>query len=332
MTARCAIVLAEGDALYGTEVAALLLTTKLREHVFLFHSMRRKLHIDIAGRSGDGFFKKLRNVWNIFFASKCDVVISCNHHFSVLACVLRLVTRRPVICWEHSEFGYAADYLHKLKRSTYRFASAVVVVNKSDLDFWSQINPNTYLIHNFVPICSVASAEGERISSVACKDVDVVYVGRDSPERGIDLLEEILVRLDDISTTSLSICLAGGTFEGIARRKFKKLDVCIIPYTENAISVVASGTVYINPARTEAFGISMFQASRLGKPVIAWEHTAGSRELATYEGFKGIHPFACEEFALAVFDQTKKANQFASKYSEKEIVDAWEEVLSECQK
>lgn len=322
---KVAIVFAEGSALYGTERAALALKQYYNIVEFEFHSIFQKLESRVSGYDGGSPFRILGLFVKLFIKSKFKYIISCNHHFSSIACIISVITKRKVICWEHSENGFAKTYLKLIKKIAYRFADKIVVVNSSDYQYWKKVNSQTFLIPNFLFL----KEESEYIAQpIEQKSFDILYCGRASFERGFDILPKIFLELSKISQEKLNICLIGEGLQSLTKLSNEKIQIKAYDYVNNIMPYISRSRVYINPARSESFGLSMYQARVMGVPVVSWSHTSAAKDLQGERGVYLVQAYDFRSFALTLLEnvQLKLLNN-TFLHENDEIIEGWNKVL-----
>jgi glycosyltransferase involved in cell wall biosynthesis len=322
---KVAIVFAEGSALYGTERAALALKQYYNAVEFQFYSIFQKLDSRVSGYDGGTSFRIIGLFVKLFIKSKFKYIISCNHHFSSIACIISVITKRKVICWEHSENGFAKTYLKLIKKIAYRFADKIVVVNSSDYQYWKKVNSQTFLIPNFLFL----KEESEYIAQpIEQKSIDILYCGRASFERGFDILPKIFLELSKLSQEKLNICLIGSGFQTLISLSNEKIQIKIIDYVNNIAPYLSKSCVYINPARSESFGLSMYQARAMGVPVVSWSHTSAAKDLQGQQGVYLVQNYDFRDFALTLLNamHLESLNNTFSQEIDK-IIELWNKVL-----
>ncbi|HLC46790.1 MAG TPA: glycosyltransferase family 4 protein [Candidatus Nanoarchaeia archaeon] len=161
---------------------------------------------------------------------------------------------------------------------------------------------------------------------------NVLFIGRFSKDKGIDLLPELIEHVMEIKdATFTAICpftSTGGELKEI-RSLISRLEKCykerlrIITasqHQEKLIKLYQESQVYIQPSKYESFGLCILEAMAIGRPVVAF-NVGGIPEVIGDSGFVTNNK---KEFIYKVkqlldnkkdcVDIGKKANQRAKKF------------------
>lgn len=136
----------------------------------------------------------------------------------------------------------------------------------------------------------------ELFSYAPIKKKNVLFVGRFSKEKGIDLFPKIIPEIMSVNNTTLTIVCPhkglGGELKEIRESLQKQQDtykerLIIIekPQVQEVIrKLYKNCQVYIQPSKYESFGLCILEAMATGRPVIAF-NVGGIPEVIGNEGF-----------------------------------------------
>ena len=128
------------------------------------------------------------------------------------------------------------------------------------------------------------------------KKKNVLFVGRFSKEKGIELLPEIISRVMSIKNATFTLVCPHGPLDGELK---KIMDTLIeqkkrfggrIDMIEQALeqeelrNLYRTSQVYIQPSKYESFGLCLLEAMATGRPVISF-NVGGVPEVITDSGF-----------------------------------------------
>lgn len=112
---------------------------------------------------------------------------------------------------------------------------------------------------------------------------NVLFIGRFSKEKGIDLMprliEEVMALKDSSFTAVCTYATLGGELEEIRKvlteqeKKYgNRLNIITTPQSQdNLIDLYKKCQVYIQPSKYESFGLCILEAMAIGRPVIAFK-------------------------------------------------------------
>ena len=125
---------------------------------------------------------------------------------------------------------------------------------------------------------------------------NVLFIGRFSKDKGIDLLPELIEQIMMIKDATFTAVCPYNSAEGelkeirelIAKLEQKyeeRLKIITIPqYQEKLIKLYQKSQVYIQPSRYESFGLCILEAMATGRPVVAF-NVGGIPEVIGDAGF-----------------------------------------------
>ena len=314
-------VLADGHKLYGTEVAVLRLLKKLdNKNQLSVCSIKSTLHDEFLPWQKELEGHALYRLIYLAFWSSEKTIVSANHHASVILLILSILSRKKIICWEHSEHNFAKSYMQFLKMFLYRLAFAIITVNERDKIYWGRKNKNVFKIWNF---------SNDKPVTPQPKSIDLLYIGRFSPERGQKYFNDIFDALYEIDTTPLNISLVGDTFDKIAKKHFDNNNISIIPYSHKIEHFFSQSRCYINPAQYESFGLSVYEALLNDLSVVAWDNTASAAEFRSERSFVAVEFDNVKQFAAAINRCLKYPVTQRAKNQDDQSAKMWQRLIFE---
>ncbi|AJC71445.1 glycosyl transferase family 1 [Thermococcus guaymasensis DSM 11113] len=209
----------------------------------------------------------------------------------------------------------------------------IAVSWKTRLDLLSAgLRKPVSLVPNGVDVEFIRSVPPDELES------DVIFVGRLIPEKGVDLLLKVLVKvkeeLPDVRAVIVGDGPERGRLELIARNLGLEKNVLFmgfLPY-ERVIALMKASKVFVLPSRREGFGMVVLEAMACGLPVVTLNapmnaarflvENGKSGFVVKTEGILGVLSHLLEDGTLRV-KVGKKEKAILRNYSWEKIVELW---------
>jgi len=143
------------------------------------------------------------------------------------------------------------------------------------------------------------------IEDDTCKNTDVIFVGRLSPEKGVTIFLSAIKLVQKIKPDLQVVIIGDGNEKNLAVSLTKVLglekNIKLIPKLENdaVLAEIKKAKVLVNTSFTESFGIAVLEAMAVGTPVVVPD-LEGPKEV-TNNGEAGFMYSACDTKALSEY-------------------------------
>ena len=181
----------------------------------------------------------------------------------------------------HGIFSEQIDMLHgkttgkmskKYENDALKWADAITVVSKEAFDYYVNLGYNVFQIPNAIDISSLSSDVDRRYPN------QVIFAGRLSHEKGVDLLIEIAQKLPN--ETDLIILGSGPEEKRIQDLTKTQKNIHFLGYQnkEKTISLIRGSDVLIQSSLNEGISSTILEAMACNIPIIA-TNVGGNKEL-----------------------------------------------------
>ena len=293
-----------------------------------------KLYQNVIARSSVTFIKTI--VALIKVARNVDVLIATDpitcFAFSFLK---KKFPGKKFIACEHMGIAVSAKHSLLARKLLYKYVDAVVVLNERDKVLLQQ---NVTMKHCFVIPNQVSFYPSE---SAACINKKMVTVGRYVPQKGYDILIDILKEVMP-ANKDWSIDIVG---DGYMKQELNdkinsyglQHQVKLIEPTKNVAQLYIQASAYLMPSRFEGFPMVLLEAKACGLPCISFDCPAGPAEiiedndgivipLFDKQAFGGAMQLLIDNESLRI-SMGRHAKQNVKKFSEEAIYDKWDNLF-----
>lgn len=167
-----------------------------------------------------------------------------------------------------SFFGNLAS---KFEKKAIRWADALTVVSRSTKEFYEKLGVSVTYVPNAIDLKDIPTEK------ITLYENQVIYVGRLSYEKGVDLLVEVAKKLPRLNF----ILIGNGPLYAKLLEASKSLNnFHLLGYKprEEALKYLAGSEVFVLPSRSEGLSTSILEAMALRVPVVA-TNVGGNTEL-----------------------------------------------------
>ena len=211
------------------------------------------------------------------FKKNQDIV---HAHNIPAALAMKTATGKKILSL-HGIYSQQIDQLHgvttgnissKYEKYALTWADAITVISKEAYDYYTNLGYKVFQIPNAIDISSFSSDMDRRYSN------QVIFAGRLSHEKGVDLLIEIAQKLP--IETNLIILGSGPEEKKIQELTKTQKNVHFLGYQskEKTISLIHGSDVLIQPSLNEGISSTIIEAMACKIPVIA-TNVGGNQEL-----------------------------------------------------
>lgn len=241
-----------------------------------------------------------------------------------------------VIATEHTAYKNNNKIIQWTRKLTYSKFKKIVLLTQRDKHYYEKINDNVVVIPNFI--------EGVRKVEYSETSHRVLFVGMLSKVKGSDYLIEI-IKKSVLSNSDIHFDIVGDgpeftTFSEAVKSLSINDRVSIHGRLNDVTSLYQNASLFILTSRNEGFPMVILEAQSHGLPVVSFDCETGPSEIIR-NGFNGylIDEFDVEEFSKHLVDLFESISsrsvmsvnsvQSVKKFSKKEVIRLWDEVLKQ---
>lgn len=289
---RVTINLANMWAAKGYDVEILTIS---HGHPFYKLSPGIKVHsLNLTVRMGMGdqiiLFGKL--VWKVrkFLKNKqYDFLIAIWTSRCIVSIIASMGLPVKVVACEHIAYGATKTYFKKLRNLLYPYAAAVISLTDTDRKKYLKLNNHAYTIENAV------GYDFFNLKSNVSDSKVILAVGRETPQKGFDLLVEswhlIYKKYPTWQIRIVGDNFTNKTYATLVLNKIKQYGlqdtIHIISETNNIKKEYSDAAFYVMASRYEGLPMVLLEAMAAGLPAVSFDCPTGPREIIK-DGETGI--------------------------------------------
>ena len=210
-----------------------------------------------------------------------DFILGIGTYANVLLGLINVPNGKKIGC-EHSSFHNVSWIWKCLRKISYRNLDAAVVLTKTDLSAMQNLNPNTFVIPNSVPMPEQkASLKPKRILSI----------GRFYYIKGFDIMLDVYKEFVQCQPDWELVIIGEGPDERLLLDKIMSLGiqdkVKLVPPTDNIGKEYLSASIYLMTSRSEGLPMVLLEAQSYGVPMISFDCNTGPRDIII-DGYNGF--------------------------------------------
>ncbi len=245
------------------------------------------------------------------------------------------------ICWEHFnfKFNFGSRFRNFGRKIATKYCDYVVTLTLKDGTDWRNFYKNTK-----AQIVTIYNPSPYMVQNVSLnkKSKTVLYVGRLSKEKGVDLLLDAWA-ISIKTHPDWHLKILGTGLEGdYLKQKCKELDiqssVTFLGEQKNLQPYYTEAKFLCLPSREEGFGMVIVEAHAFGLPVLSFDIETGPKELIVEGTGFLVAPYDIELFSnniLKIINMSDLEYQYFSltckknmlKFSKETILNHWKEIL-----
>lgn len=231
-------------------------------------------------------WKAVRHAINAFSS---DVVLALGNRSNILMLLATMGMKCRKIISERSDpvLEPLSPNWERLRRMAYPMAS-LHVCQSVRVSRWMSVNfprlPSVVIGNTHGLEMPTLPLKLERDITSSPTHLDLIMVGRLSPEKGADLLLRALSKAHEGCAFSIRLTLVGdgeerGSLELLAQRLGLNKQVVFAGRVSNVVDWLRRSDVYVLPSRWEGFPNALIEAMALGLPVIAARCRGGVEDI-----------------------------------------------------
>ena len=224
-----------------------------------------------------------------FFKTKFKKNHDIVHAHNIPAALAMKNTSGKKILSLHGIFSQQIDQLHgtttgkiskKYEHDALKWADVITVVSKEAFDYYTSLGYKVFQVPNAIDVTSLSQNEDRRYEK------QIIFAGRLSAEKGIDILIEIGKNLS--SDIQLMILGTGPEEQKIKELAETQKNIHYLGYQnkENTISLIRGSDILIQPSLKEGISSTILESMACNTVVIA-SNVGGNIELIE-NGINGI--------------------------------------------
>jgi glycosyltransferase involved in cell wall biosynthesis len=224
-----------------------------------------------------------------FFKTKFKKNQDIVHAHNIPAALAMKNTSGKKILSLHGIFSQQIDQLHgtttgkiskKYEHDALKWADVITVVSKEAFDYYDALGYKVFQVPNAIDVTSLSQNEDRRYEK------QIIFAGRLSAEKGIDILIEIGKNLS--SDIQLMILGTGPEEQKIKELAETQKNIHYLGYQnkENTISLIRGSDILIQPSLKEGISSTILESMACGTVVIV-SNVGGNIELIE-NGINGI--------------------------------------------
>ncbi len=279
-TERVSITLANYLVKNGYQVVIISLSGNKPPKFPVDESIKLVSLFDEKRRFSLAYFSVVVRLRRILVDESIDILIDVDTMLALFSTTALLGTKIKHISWEH--FNYKSNLNIKSRKLARKIAAkysdAVVTLTEKDRGYWLEENkyPEKIIsISNPLPF-EPKNKLTKRNSQI------VLELGRLTNIKGIDLLLDIWVKVEEQSSNWKLIIAGDGEDKNLLLDKIKEFNlknVELLPSTLHVSDLYDQSAIYAMTSRFEGFPMVLLEAKASGLPIIAYDCDTGPSEL-----------------------------------------------------
>ncbi|NOT52686.1 MAG: glycosyltransferase [Chitinophagaceae bacterium] len=204
------------------------------------------------------------------------IIIASEYPFAAAAVLSGARKRSKIISWEHHHYYELKrnNFWEKIFRLTYPKLHTVVCLNDDEKKLFAPLNPNTFVIPNFIEQSGKSSLNNKTILTIA----------RLTAVKGIDLLlqtaKEVLQKHPDWQWKLIGDGeMKDEVLYFIEKETLQNKFIFQPPVTHNIMAEYQNASLYVMTSRNECFPMTLLEAQSAGLPCIAFDCETGPRHI-----------------------------------------------------
>jgi glycosyltransferase involved in cell wall biosynthesis len=220
----------------------------------------------------------LMNQWLKKNHSQYNTIISCWYKLSAQISVNKKVAAKT-FAWEHSNFEVGGKIWGEILRPKYKNLKGVICINQASVEYYKNLNPNTFLISNLIgePFESIDKIDFES------KKNQLIYVGRLDEDKNVSSIIDVLSKTD-LKDFTFKIIGDGPELENLKKLSREKNLESKIIFTgqlsaDQIKKELLESKIFLFMSKTEAFGMVLLEALFCGTSLISYDCKHGPSDI-----------------------------------------------------
>ena len=252
---------------------------------------------------GPGYLPLIGKLRKFLKDRQIDIIIDIDIVLDVLSLPASRRMKTKVVSWEHftADFELSVLYRKIILKYSVRRSDYVVVLTDGDLsEYKERLGRKNAICRIYNPVAFTLDKEAETE-----KEKIIITVGRLAPEKGIEFLKQISLKVLKKHHEWKWILLGDGAERENLEQFIAEhdlLDQLILKgNVQNVDEYLKKAAICVVPSRYEGLGLNMLEARAMKVPCVAFDVKMGPRELI-HDGVDGylVSAFDCEEMVSKI--------------------------------
>lgn len=205
--------------------------------------------------------------------------------FSVIF-VMEKINAKKKYVWIHNEINQLSLNIVKYKRIFYYYDKIVCVSNKVRelfMEYMPEYKNKTTVFYNIIDKKYIMSQAQKFQYNDGFKGIKLLTTGRLCYQKGQDIIPSITRRLVENGYDIRWYCVGDGEkkdeiYQLIKKNRMEKR-VIILGNQKNPYPFYRMADIYVQPSRSEGFGITISEAKMFGLPIIATDFSGADEQI-----------------------------------------------------
>ena len=250
---------------------------------------------------GPGYLPLIGKLRKLIKEKKIDIIIDIDIVLDVLSIPATRGLNTKVVSWEHfnCEFEQSVSYRKMILKYSVKHSDHVVVLTDLDLAEYKNLGRNKAISRIYNPVAYNFETTSKNRENI------ILSVGRLVPEKGIDYIKEVALRVLKKHSDWKWIILGDGEkraeLETFIEKNQLKDQLILMGCVYNVSEYLSKAKIFVLTSLYEGLGLSMLEAREMKVPCVAFDIKMGPKELIN-NGVDGylVEPFDCIEMARKI--------------------------------
>lgn len=247
---------------------------------------------------GPGYIPLIGKLRKFLKDEQIDIIIDIDIVLDVLSIPAAKGLKTKVVSWEHFTVDFELSVLYRkliLKYSVKRSDYVILLTDGDLVEYQKKLGRKNDICRIYNPIAFKLEKEDE----VERKKM-ILSVGRLVPEKGIEYIKEVSVRILEQYPEWQWIILGDGAerenLEQFIMENNLQDRLILKGNVENVDEYMKQASIFVLTSKYEGLGLSMLEARGMKVPCVSFDVKMGPRELIRHEvdGYL-VLPFDCED-------------------------------------
>lgn len=223
------------------------------------------------------YFSLIRKLRKQLSSQSFDILLCQSFPMTFIGLMASKGLNLKVIACEHTSYEYYSPAIRSLTTKFYKKAAALVVINRTDAQKYSEECSTVCYIPNIV------DAKAIPLSGRHVTPHHIVSVGRLEHHKGFDRLIRAMAEVIKSHPEAILSIYGDGTERDNLRLLINELhldkNVCLKGVVTDQNVLYSDKSIYVLPSRIEGFGLVLVEAASYGLPLIAFDCPNGPRDI-----------------------------------------------------
>ena len=291
--------------------------------------------------TGPGYIPLIGKLRSFLKEHDIDIIIDIDIVLDVLSIPASKGLKTKVVSWEHftAEFEYSVLYRKMILKYSIKRSDYVVVLTEGDLkDYREKLNRN----QNITRIYNLISNEFRKPIEQKRENI-ILTAGRLVPEKGIEYLEQVAVKIFDKYPDWKWIILGEGSernrLESVIQENHLEDQLILMGNVNNVVDYLKRASIFVVTSKYEGLGMNLLEARSMKVPCVSFDVRMGPREII-HDNIDGylVPAFDCNVMAEKIEELindpelreqlARRAQLSMNEFETDHIVKQWKQILN----